>query len=262
MNEYKEKQEAKKQRYLDLADSADNESSQRHQAADKLSERFYMGQPILVGHHSEKSARSTQKRMHNNMDKSIEASKKADYYRQKAASVGTGGISSDDPEAIQQLKEQLQKKEELQSRMKAANKVIRGKTSNDQKSEELQKQGFTEKTSAELLKGDFCGRLGFASYQLTNNNANIKRIKSRIKDLESINQRDDVEEKNENYTYLEEDNRCQFVFDGKPADEIRQALKSNAFKWSPSRGAWVRQLTGNGQWAAKQVKTQLNELFN
>jgi len=65
--------------------------------------------------------------------------------------------------------------------------------------------------------------------------------------------------KKNNYTYKEADNRCQFIFDGKPDEETRRILKSNAFKWSPSRTAWVRQLTGNGRFAARYVMKALDE---
>lgn len=55
--------------------------------ADKISERFHMGQPILVGHHSEASARRDQKRMENATRKSIESSDKADYFAGKVKGV-------------------------------------------------------------------------------------------------------------------------------------------------------------------------------
>lgn len=35
-------------------------------------------------------------------------------------------------------------------------------------------------------------------------------------------------------------------------------LKRNGFKWSPSRGAWVRQLNNAGIYAASQVRKVLD----
>ena len=43
--------------------------------------------------------------------------------------------------------------------------------------------GYSEKVAAGLFEPDFCGRLGFPSYELTNNGANIRRIKGRIDEL-------------------------------------------------------------------------------
>ncbi|HGY9586366.1 TPA: hypothetical protein ACOJQP_004825 [Vibrio harveyi] len=57
--------------------------------------------------------------------------------------------------------------------MKAINKVIRSKhMSNTDKVEYMiQTHKLTEKHAAELLEGDFCGRVGFSSYALQNNEA-------------------------------------------------------------------------------------------
>lgn len=47
--------------------------------------------------------------------------------------------------------------------------------------------------------------------------------------------------------------RVQLIFDAKPSPEIVRELKSRAFRWSPREGAWQRQLTRNGLWAAEAV---------
>ena len=60
------------------------------------------GQPILVGHHSETRDRNYRKRIHGQLpEERFDASKKAKRRSaERAASVGKGGISSDDPEAV------------------------------------------------------------------------------------------------------------------------------------------------------------------
>ena len=119
----------------------------------------------------------------------------------------------------------------------------------------LAELGFTAKQVEDLFTPDFAGRKGFPSYALTNNNANARRIEKRIKTLEAMRQRESIEREGDAYTYSEdtEENRVMFFFDGKPDAETRAVLKRHAFKWSPSRGAWVRQLTNAGIWAGKQV---------
>jgi hypothetical protein len=52
--------------------------------------------------------------------------------------------------------------------------------------------------------------------------------------------------------------RVQILFDEKPSEQVRNALKKEAFKWSPSNNAWQRQNTPNGIAAAKRV---LNGLY-
>lgn len=255
MNAYEEKIEARKQRYEELSAKKEAESIALLNKAHKMASIIPFGQPILVGHHSEKSDRAYRNKIVNTDHKAYEASKTAEYYKDKASSVGTGGISSDDPEAVLKLSAKLEKLQKLQDRMRLANKAIR---KNDKQA--LKDLGFSEESISELYTPNFLGGLGFASFQLSNNNAEIHRLERRIKNLQVNQTIAPIAEAHENYTYKEEDNRCQFVFDGKPSDAIRTLLKSFSFKWSPSRGSWVRQLTRNGQYAAGSVKDKINSI--
>lgn len=248
---YEERQEAKRERYLGLAAKANAAGNAAFKRVKSISSHIPFGQPILVGHHSERRHRADIRRIEKGMDASVAASKKEAYYRQKAASVGLGGISSDDENAVEKLTEKLENRQQRQEMMKKVNALIRKKDV----------AGLValvgEKRAAELQQPDFCGRIGFASYSLQNNNAEINRLKKRIAQLTQAAEREDVEEEHEGYTYKEEENRCQFVFDGKPDEETRTKLKNNGFKWSPSRMAWVRQATPNGRAAAARVKAAL-----
>lgn len=47
--------------------------------------------------------------------------------------------------------------------------------------------------------------------------------------------------------------RVQLIFPDKPSASERAILKGEAFRWAPSVGAWQRQLTQNGVWAAERV---------
>ena len=121
----------------------------------------------------------------------------------------------------------------------------------------LAEMGFTEEDIAKLREPVY-GRIGFPSYEITNNGANIRRIEARIKELEQRAEMEPEHITTDLYELKVEDNRVQFIFDGKPDEDVRNILKSNAFKWSPSRGAWVRQASGNGLYAARQVRRQLD----
>ncbi len=167
------------------------------------------------------------------------------------------GISSDDPNALELLQSKLDKLEANHALMIRANKIIRDKESN--KTARLVEAGLSEAQAAEALEPDFCGRVGFPTYLLSNNKAEIKRIQGRIKSLESKKGREgcDVVIKGVRVVENMEDNRIQLFFDGKPDSDKISLLKSRAFRWSPKNGCWQRMLNNNGIYAAKQVLARL-----
>lgn len=254
MNSYEEKQERKRERFEELAQKNRDKSASEFKKAD-LSESatgIPFGQPILVGHHSEGRHRRTLERADNAMRRSIEADNKADYYAGKAAGVGTGGISSDDPEAATKLYQKIAAAKATQHNMKAANSIIRARDHDNNKIHRLRTELlFGEATARALLEPDFMGRLGFAAYQLQNNGANIRRMEKR---LEILRQRptETTETERNGVTIVEnaEENRIQLIFDGKPPAEVRQILKSQGFRWSRYNTAWQRHLNAAGRHAA------------
>lgn len=78
------------------------------------------GQPIIVGHHSERKARRLHEQANQDIRKSIELSKKSDYYEARARHVENSNvIYNDDPNAIQKLKEKLERLENTKASIKA-----------------------------------------------------------------------------------------------------------------------------------------------
>lgn len=264
MNSYEAKQEARRERLKAAADRATARSNEAYRRADLREEvsGIPLGQPIIIGSASEGKHRAAIRRAENAMRRSIAEGKRADELRAKAAGVGKAGISSDDPEAVEKLREKIASAEAAQERMKQLNKIVKaalkaGVTADSTAKElapwiergaEGATPGWGEGAMRKLLTPDFCGRYGFPSYSLTNNNANIRRIKQRLEQLERTRNR---ESKNYEFDGLRvaeniEDNRVQFLFDGKPAAEVRAILKQQGFRWAPSVGAWQRQLTPAG----------------
>lgn len=264
MNSYEAKQAARKALLEDRAKSARAESATVYTRAKTMASAIPFDQPILVGHHSEGRDRNYRGRIHGTFGKAFALSDKAEHYAQKAASVGTGGISSDDPDAVIKLRAELAELTASQERMKAANKAIRAHEAPEAQIAALVELKFTSERAAELVKKDRGGRCGFASYSLTNNNANIARVKKRIDELLKRRERAPVEEVGPGYTYREdtEDNRVLFLFPDKPDEAVRNILHAYAFKWSPSREGkpWVRQLTNAGIYAGQQVREALKKL--
>lgn len=266
MNRYEEKQEARRQRLLDRAAKHKAVSEASFKRVESITSMIPLGQPILVGHHSERRARKDQERIHNGMRKGIDEENYAKDLQRRAAGVGTGGISSDDPEAVVKLKDELTKLEKLQERMKAANLIIRKSPKNEwtlDKQTALEGLGIHTAQAKNLFEKDFAGRIGFADYKLTNNGANIRRIKGRIEELSKQATRQDKETEYPEISLTvrenTEINRVQLIFPSKPDEATRQVCKSNGFHWSPYENAWQRHLNNSGIWAAKEVIKKLSE---
>ena len=257
--DYKDRIEFKRERLESRAEKATQQSNDYYKASKDRAHFIPFGQPILVGHHSENRARRDADRIYNDMGKSVAAGKKAEYLENKAANLGKNGIASDDPEAIQKLKSKLAALESAQEKMKAANKVIKSKhmTNSDKIEYLITTLKFSDKQANELLEGDFCGRIGFASYALTNNNANIRQTKQRLEELEVMHNQEPLSDSGEIegllWSLYEEDGRIKFSFDGKPSEAVRNVLKSNGFKWSRYSMAWVRKITANAVISTKRM---------
>lgn len=188
-------------------------------------------------------------------ERNMEEYRKIEGILDKIKSVGMGGISADDPAALDKLRKKLAQLERHQELMKRANAAIRMKNATEG-NRQLEEMGYTVVEVQKLRTPDFAGRVGYPAYELANNNANIRRIRERIKELEKRQQAPTPE----GWTFdggevvvNSELNRLQIVLDDRPDADMKQALKSHGFRWAPSQAAWQRQLTDNAIAAARTI---------
>lgn len=87
----RERLERKLEKREEWATKRESEGHRRFERACEEAKPFENGQPILIGHHSEKKARAAQKRVDDNMRASVENSQMADYHRSKAAGLELAG---------------------------------------------------------------------------------------------------------------------------------------------------------------------------
>lgn len=164
---------------------------------------------------------------------------------------------------VERLQDKLDNLTRAQEMMKAANKIIRDKKLAEiEKVDELVALGFNEQTALKIMEPDYCGRIGFASYSLSNNLAKIKDTEAKLKRHTAMaTMQDEVKTYEWGELHIDySDERYRFVFDGKPAQEIIDLMKSNAFKWSMANGAWQRQITMNAKYAVRRILDKLNEI--
>jgi hypothetical protein len=249
--DFDERRAARADRLESRAAAKITEANDRLKAADSIASHIPFGQPILVGHHSEGRHRRDIARIDNNMRKGFALQDEAkDLERRAEAARNNTAIFSDDPNATEKLSAKIERLEARQAMMTAANKLVR---KNDV--EGLINMGFSPESAAGLLKGDFCGRKGFASYVLSNNGANIRRLKDRLQQQQKL---ESLETRSETVGGVEivqnaEINRTQIFFPGKPDDATRGQLKMRGFRWAPSEGAWQRHLSSGAEYWAREI---------
>ena len=171
----------------------------------------------------------------------------------KIRSTGKGGISADDPEAVQKLKLKLAGLERDQEKMKAVNAYYRKNKTLDGcpqlSADEI------ENLKASMARSYRPSPKPYESFALTNNNAVIRQTKARIEELSRK-----AETEYEGWAFAGGEvkmnraaNRLQVFFAEKPDRDTCSAMRHSGFKWAPSVGAWQRQLTDNAIYAAKHL---------
>ena len=218
MNSYEERQEAKRERLQKAAKKRRAQATAKFETGTKELKAIPFGQPILLGHHSERGDRAYRGRAVAKIEASFKLSDEAARLEARADNIGTGGISSDDPEAVAKLEDKLLKLEEAHAHMANSNRDARA-------------QGIEKP---------------FASYQLTNCSANIRRIKDRIAHLEHRRTALPMETKIGNGWKMYEDkdaNRIAIRFDARMDSSLVKSLRGYGFLWSPTRKEWVRNAT-------------------
>lgn len=272
MNTYEQRKQAK-------IDRLHSRATKKRAFADKNDLSLYgeaksgipMGQPILVGHHSERRHRKHLERIENKVRKGYEAAKEADRIEERIESIeNRRAIDSDNPDAVELLKAKIQKLEADRDRSKKINQLIKKAIQlpnavqelaemlkevhpNDDESKRLMMAG-------KLLEKDFCGRIGIPSWYFTNRSAEIRRLKKRLDDLSKI-ESGWPEIDFDGGKAVQADGRVLIYFDSIPSKDFRDKLKRSpfVFKWSPTAQAWSRKHTPTTQ--SDYFRKQLTELL-
>lgn len=152
-----------------------------------------------------------------------------------------GPIMAGQADAVELLAAKIANAERLQAAMREANKIARSKKhTDDEKIAAMIRLGLSERSAAEALKPDYMGRIGFPDYALKNNNANIRRMRERLESVSRAKTQPEtaVEGSAARFEDSPADNRVRLFFPGKPDAAVRDHLKLNGFRWTPSLGCW------------------------
>lgn len=171
----------------------------------------------------------------------------------KIQSIGMGGISADDKDAVRKLESKLDDLQKSHNRMKSINSYYRKHGTCIGFAGLSEDEGRRFDTKVE--KAYSWEKQPYPAYLLSGNTAEMRRLKSRIAALKKRDEiADDAGWKFDGGEVVlnKENNRVQIFHAEKPDEATRKNLKSSGFRWSPREGAWQRQLTNNGIYATKQ----------
>lgn len=271
---HKARQEAKKEHYEEKAEKNHAAANAEFEHGRKMADQIPFGQPILVGHHSEKADRRFRSKISRSTEKAIELSNKADHYDHKVKSIERNtDIRTDDPEAVKLLKEKLAKKEALSTEIKEHNKKCKDvivlecfkfangihitNTNGTYKKYAIVKEDQTIEWQAKRIQKEVIARIenfvktgnlenpeltkentSLPSYVLTNLSATIRSIKKRIEAIQKLEALPDVDETFNGIRVFTDEGRIKISFGFKPSEEIRTELKRGGFRWSPYNETW------------------------
>jgi hypothetical protein len=102
--EYEAKRQARYERLLAASERTQAESNSNWSQASAMAKEIPFGQPILVGHHSERADRNYRAKIESKHRKGYELHQKATELASRAESIQrNNAIFSDDPEAVEKL---------------------------------------------------------------------------------------------------------------------------------------------------------------
>ena len=103
-----ERAESRAEYYAGYSDNAKKRSDERYEASSAAVHGIPLGQPILVGHHSERRHRNAIERSHRNMRKSIDERERAEYWARRADSAVRAQARKQTPGAISRRIDKLE----------------------------------------------------------------------------------------------------------------------------------------------------------
>lgn len=238
----RERLEAKAARRREWAASRERHAAGKLAQAHQMADVIPFGQPILVGHHSEKRDRAYRGRIEGAYRAGFESQKMAEHHDQKAAGIETQlerSIFSDDPDAAEALGARIVELTAERDRIKAFNAAVRksGKVTAEAlllitADERADLLVTARVASYQLSKGG-----GFPAYKLSNLGAEIRRNRERMKEVHLRATRTARAEEASDGCHVGGTERWAVVtFAEKPERAVLDALKGAGFRWQG--GSW------------------------
>ena len=232
----RERLEAKLEKRREWAAGREEKAEKSFNRAHSLAQEIPFGQPILVGHHSEKRHRRAVSRIESAGFAGVEHSKMADHHKDKASGLENqldDSIFSDDADAIPALRARIAENEAKRDRMKLVNKLHKKKDAAG-----LAALGIDLETLTTKLReaGSYWGSRPHLPYELTNLGARIRSDQKRIAQIEYRQRKTQRAEEAGGVLISTQGDYASVTFSEKPERDILNTLKGAGFHWGG--GSW------------------------
>ena len=236
MTTRRERLEAKLEKRREWADKRKREAAARFAGVRRIADAIPFGQPILVGHHSERHARADQRRIDNGMRAAFDAQNMAEHHTSKAGGIADQldkSIFSDDPDATECLQERIAELKAQRDAMKASNSAYRKGPA-----AWAAHLGVSAERESELrakIESDYSWQQQpHPAYELQNLGGNIRRLEKRLAEVADRVERTAKAE--QAGILIEGADYVRITFPDKPARDVLNDLRGAGFRWSG--GSW------------------------
>jgi len=233
----RERKEARIARRLEWAAGRDQKAEQGFDRARRIADGIPLGQPILVGHHSERRHRRDLERIDSGMRQVVESAKMAEQHRSTAAEIGRQldrSVFSDDADALEALEARIAEHEATRARMKEVNRLYKKGDAAG-----LEALGLNlEALRAKLAEaGPYWGKAPHLPYELSNLGGRIAADRKRLELIRAQQGRAAAAEAAPGGVVIEGAEWVRVTFAEKPSRAILDALRAAGFRWGA--GSWV-----------------------
>lgn len=248
MTTRRERLERRADRRREWADKAATRSTASLNSAHDAVAGIPFGQPILIGHHSEKRHRAAIKRQDQCMRRGVDEADKATDHNNKADGIDRQlrtSIFSDDADAVEALEVKIERLEAQRTHAKTVNAAWRKAKkpdANDKigwaKVAEILGTTLDKLQEARMNQArDFCDRGPYPAYIGQNLSGNIKRCRDRLKDVQRRQERADAATEAGGVIVEGQGDYCTVTFAEKPSRDTLGSLRAAEFHWSG--GSWT-----------------------
>lgn len=262
MSTRRERLERKVERRHEWAGKAEARSNAAHARVRAIADNIPFGQPILVGHHSERHARRDAERIHSGMGKAVAESKLAAHHESRASGLEIQlerSIFSDDADAIEKLEAKAAACDAAADRCNAINKAWR-KGGRAQVAAEF---GEAWAVEAEKTCAVFSWLARKGPRDASHDRAEARRCRERIKQIQWRQAKAAEAEAAGGVKIARRpsSNWATVTFAEKPDRSILEALRAAGYSWGS--GSWrgyldklpesVAELASSGEMATDEV---------